>query len=210
MESTLQCTFPSSELIFYWYFCRGGWQRCWITVSDVHLEIHPSIETISFIDIINPSFVHWGEINAPVNMTSVCVIVHSISNCCFYSPWLTVSEQAGLEFICVFLHLAFTLFSRLFHGSSFFCLLQTWSTAPMSWTSASPTWQTHCWSAQLATAGLWFLKRSSPHTTSWCTAMRWVNPHRRMDARGNSEDVCPLWSCDNRKIICHPDKKRLF
>lgn len=120
MESTLQCTFPSSELIFYWYFCRGGWQRCWITVSDVHLEIHPSIETISFIDIINPSFVHWGEINAPVNMTSVSVIVHSISSCCFYSQWLTVSEQAGLEFICVFLHLAFTLFSRLFHGSSIF------------------------------------------------------------------------------------------
>lgn len=53
MESTLQCTFPSSELIFYWHFCRGGWQRCWITVSDVHLEIHPSIETISIIDIIN-------------------------------------------------------------------------------------------------------------------------------------------------------------
>lgn len=54
------------------------------------------------------------------------------------------------------------------------CVPQTWSTAPMSWTSASHIWQTRCWSAQRATAGLWFSKHSSPHTTSWCTATRWA------------------------------------
>lgn len=56
----------------------------------------------------------------------------------------------------------------------------------MSWTSASPTWQTRCWSARPVTAGSWFSKRSSPHTTSWCTATRWAATYGGPGGRGSS------------------------
>lgn len=121
---------------------------------------------------------------------------------CFNSQWPTVSKRGSvwgymssrphtcfciicvLLIVCLFLHFAFTVFSACSdYFMLFVCVLQTWSTAPMSWTSASPTWQTHCWSAQPATAGLWFSKRSSPHTTSWCTATRWAEHTKCMDAQ---------------------------
>lgn len=73
--------------------------------------------------------------------------------------------------------------------------LQIWSTAPMSWTSASPTWPTRCWSAAAAAAGSWSSKPLSPHTTSWCTATRWVEAHRAgCGWRGRQPWVLCMWN----------------
>lgn len=87
------------------------------------------------------------------------------------TQWLKVSENVGtrgssfqrisnlyrLCLPCTSAVIEMVLLQRSPHVQNIwcylFCVLQTWSTAPMSWTSASPTWQTHCWSAQPATAG---------------------------------------------------------
>lgn len=50
---------------------------------------------------------------------------------------------------------------------------QTWFSAQMRWMWTSLSWLTHCLRGPPTPAGWSCLSHSSPHTTSWSTAMRW-------------------------------------
>lgn len=51
---------------------------------------------------------------------------------------------------------------------------QIWSTAPTRWTWTFLSWRTRCLSGPPTLAGWWSSSPSSPHNTSWSTAMRWA------------------------------------
>lgn len=71
------------------------------------------------------------------------------------------------------------------------CASQIWSTAPMRWTWAFPSWQTRSLSAQPTRAGWWSSKPLSPPTTSWCMETRYeIHTHTRPHEQNPSRAVC--------------------